>query len=227
MTKIIISLSGGLDSATLLGLAVGRGYDVQTVGFFYNAKHNHHENQAALNLSRHYNVPYRLLDLSSLMVGFRSNLMQGGGDIPEGHYEAESMTLTVVPARNIIFASILTGVAWSEGATEVWLGIHAGDRVVYPDCRPQFFEAMRSAVELGSDHRVTLTAPFLYIDKGEILRKGLEIGVPYVKTRTCYTTNPAACGRCGSCNERREAFQKNGVEDPIEYEYNGPLPTKE
>lgn len=224
MSKIIVSLSGGMDSATLLASAKSKHHEVHGVGFRYGSKHNSYENEAALALAQYYDIPYRLFDLSGLMAGFRSNLMQDGGEIPEGHYEDESMKLTVVPARNMIFASVLTGVAWSEGATEVWLGIHAGDHAIYPDCRPQWFEAMRSAVELGSDHRVTLKAPFLYVDKAEILHQGLKLGVPYGLTRTCYAAQATACGRCGSCNERLASFKANGVEDPLDYESRDIMP---
>jgi len=141
-----------------------------------------------------------------------------GGDIPEGHYEDESMSRTVVPGRNIIFASILTGVAWSLGAEEVWLGIHQGDHAIYPDCRPEFYRAMNEAVTLGTDGKVVLKAPFLDTNKTGILRRGLFLNVPYGYTRTCYKEQEIACGKCGSCQERLEAFAECGLTDPVEYE---------
>ncbi len=221
MTKIIVSLSGGMDSGTLLAVAKSKGHEINAVGFRYGSKHEQWETQAAVSIVHHYSVHSRQIDLSPVMEGFRSNLMRDGGDIPEGHYEAESMKLTVVPGRNLIFASVLTGIAWSVGASEVWLGIHAGDHAIYPDCRPQWFEAMKKAVELGSDHLVTLKAPFLYVNKAEILCQGLKLGVPYQLTRTCYKDQLTACGRCGSCQERLASFRANGVEDPLPYESRG------
>ena len=215
--KAIISLSGGMDSATVLAVAIQRGIDVRAVGFRYGSKHGNYENVAAEKLAVHYGVPFCLVDLTSITRHFSSHLLQHGGEIPEGHYESETMAQTVVPARNMIFASVLAGVAWTEGAGEVWLGIHAGDHAIYPDCRPAFFGAMKLAVEKGSDDRVILVAPFLHSKKGDILSRGLELGVPYELTRTCYKDQSIACGRCGACRERLEAFEENGARDPVEY----------
>jgi 7-cyano-7-deazaguanine synthase len=218
MSKVVVSLSGGLDSTTVLGLAKAQGHEIQTVGFCYGSKHNKYENKAAVNIASHYQVPYRLIDFSSAAKGFKSNLMADGGAIPEGHYEAASMTQTVVPGRNIIFSSILAGFAWSFEYDEIWLGVHAGDHFIYPDCRPSFFVAMKTAVEEGTDKKVTMRAPFLMVDKVEIVRQGLVLKVPYLLTRTCYKDQSYACGRCGSCQERLTAFGRNGAEDPIAYE---------
>jgi len=216
MMKAIVSLSGGMDSATVLAEAMSRGLQVQGVGFFYGSHHNPYENKAAGDLARHYDIPFRLVDLSPVMREFQSNLISG--EVPEGHYADETMSKTVVPARNIIFASLLAGIAWSEGASQVWLGIHAGDHAIYPDCRPEFFHAMRDAVRQGTDGRVVLMAPFLLVDKGAIVKRGLELGVPYRLTRTCYKPQLVACGKCGACVERQEAFANNGMKDPVEYE---------
>ena len=170
-----------------------------------------------MQLADHFNVPFRMIDWTGIAAGFTSNLLQNGGPIPEGHYHAENMRQTVVPGRNLIFISILTGIAWSEGAGEIWLGIHAGDHFIYPDCRPEFFTAMRSAVEYGTDGKVTLVAPYLNVTKVEILKEGFQLGVPYALTRTCYTDRPIACGKCGADQERLEAFAAHGCKDPIPY----------
>ncbi len=218
MTKAIISLSGGMDSATVLAEAINQGRACMGVGFCYGSKHNQYENAMAQKLADYYNTPYQLLNLEGVMKGFKSNLMLEGGDIPEGHYEDESMSKTVVPARNIIFISILAGVAWSNNADEVWLGIHSGDHAIYPDCRPKFAEVMGNAILEGTDRMVDLQYPFLYWDKARILTRGIELRVPYKLTRTCYQNQEKACGKCGSCCERLEAFSMNGIEDPIKYE---------
>lgn len=222
--KAIVSLSGGMDSSTVLADAIAQGREVSCIGFRYGSKHNPFENKAAEAVARFYGVPFRLIDLSAVMVGFKSNLMADGGDVPEGHYEDKSMALTVVPARNLIFASVLTGVAWTEEAEEVWLGIHLGDRAIYPDCRKEFFDAMNQAVQVGTDNRVRLQAPFLTTNKIGILMRGLELDVPYQFTRTCYKAQPVACGKCGSCQERLAAFHEVGADDPIEYEHRELLP---
>lgn len=220
VTKIIVSLSGGMDSATVLGLAISQGHEVHAVGFTYGSKHNQYENEAAANLAEFYKVSYQLVDLSSVMEAFKSDLLKTGGDIPEGHYEEDSMPRTVVPSRNIIFASILSGLAWSIEAQEVWLGIQSDQdgNSIYPDCRPGFYRAMREAIIEGTGGRVELLSPFLLLDKAGIIRKGIEIGVPFSLTRTCYKDQPVSCGQCGACQKRLQAFKNSGLEDPIQYE---------
>lgn len=216
-TKVIVSLSGGMDSTTVLARALSVNRDVQCVGFSYGSKHNAYENAAGIQIAQHYDVPFKLIDFSSVTAGFKSNLLKSGDAIPEGFYEGENMRQTVVPGRNLIFISILMGIAWSNDAEEVWLGIHAGDHFIYPDCRPNFFKAMNEAVQLGSDGKVQLVAPFLDGNKTSIIKEGLELGVPYHLTRTCYKDQVFACGKCGSCQERLDAFHNNGIEDPIPY----------
>lgn len=218
MKKIIVSLSGGVDSTVVLALAFSQGYDCSAVSFNYGSKHSHFENISASEIALHYNVPFQFISLGRIMKDFKSNLMIDGGDIPEGNYENEGMSKTVVPARNIIFISILSGLAWSMGAEEVWIGIHGGDHAIYPDCRPEFYQAMKEAIRLGTDGKVELHAPFLTDSKTYIVQKGIELGVPFELTRTCYKEQELACGKCGSCVERLEAFFKNRFVDPIKYE---------
>ena len=215
--KAIVSLSGGMDSTTVLAWMLRQGYDVQAVGFYYGSKHNPHENALAKKLAGFFNVPFKLLDISSAFEGFKSNLLQSGGAIPEGHYQAPNMDQTVVPGRNMIFMSILAGLAWSEGAEAIGVGIHQGDHAIYADCRVEFHKAMDSAIYLGTDRRVELVAPFLHTDKTGILEWGLPMGVPYELTRTCYKAEAVSCGKCGACQERLEAFRNVDRDDPIKY----------
>lgn len=216
--SILVSLSGGMDSATLLAHAKQQGDVKLAVSFRYGSKHNPYENEAADRIADHYEVPLMRFDLSHIFQEFSSNLLRGQGPIPEGHYEAASMSQTVVPARNIIFASVLAGLAWSNEMDQVWLGVHAGDHAIYPDCRPEFISAMQTAICAGTGSRVHLAAPFLFLNKTKIIQRGVELDVPYEMTRTCYQAQEVACGKCGSCQERLEAFFNNGIEDPIAYE---------
>ncbi len=208
-----------MDSATVLAVVVERyGVEnVRTVGFKYGSKHNPYENEMASDTAIHWGVPFRLIDLSLIMDEFESDLLLTGGEIPEGHYEEKSMEQTVVPGRNMIFISVLSGLAWTWGMNEVWMGIHGGDHAIYPDCRPEFFWRMSRAVLLGTDRRVKLVAPFLHGNKTLIIRAGLKLEVPYDLTRTCYKDQVIACGRCGSCQERLEAWHNVGLQDPLSY----------
>lgn len=219
MKKAIVALSGGMDSATVLTYLFDKGYEVIPVWFDYGSKHNAYESNAVKDIMKHYGIGAALeIDLTRVMKDFKSNLLKTGGDIPEGDYDEPTMSLTVVPARNIIFASILAGLAESHGANIVALGIHQGDHAIYPDCREDFYVAMREAIYLGTDKKVELIAPFLNTDKTGILHYGMANGTPYRLTRTCYKDQPVSCGKCGSCNERLDAFKKIGAIDPIEYE---------
>ncbi len=218
--KVVLSLSGGMDSATLLAQAVAQGHEIIPVGFSYGSKHNKYELEAARQLVSYYKLAasHQVIDLAHVMSAFKSDLLLTGGDIPLGHYNDSSMSRTVVPGRNIIFASILSGLAWSLKAQEVWLGVHQGDHAIYEDCRPEFIKAMGWAIHHGTGERVLLRAPFLHTDKTGILKIGLNLRVPYQLTRTCYANQKLSCGKCGSCTERLESFRLNHADDPIEYE---------
>ena len=213
----IVSLSGGMDSATVLGVAVASGFRPLAVAFRYGSKHNYMELGAACNIANHYDVGLKIIDVRNVFAHLNSALMDPSVAIPEGFYEGENMRQTVVPGRNLIFLSILAAEAESRGIPEVMLGIHSGDHHIYPDCRPEFYEASRNAVNLSTDRKVDFKAPFLYGNKETIIRRGLSIGVPYHLTRTCYKSDTIACGVCGSCQERLDAFAKCDVDDPIEY----------
>lgn len=227
-TKLIVALSGGMDSTTALANAIScyPSAEILTAGFRYGSKHNTLELQAARRVADHYKVPFKEFDLRPVFQGFNSKLMAGGGMLPHGHYEEESMRDTVVPGRNIIFAAVLAGYAMSEKVNQVWLGIHAGDHYIYPDCRPDFYDAMNSAIRYGTGWEVWLVAPYLKQTKLDILRHGFGMTVPYHLTRTCYSYDEVACGKCGSCQERLEAFKLLGYEDPLPYQSRELLPKK-
>lgn len=221
--KVVLGLSGGMDSATLCGFYVDKGFEVHPMNFVYGSKHNLFEMAAARKLAQFYNLDLKEIELPFIGQLFKSNLLKTGGEIPEGHYTDASMSQTVVPGRNVIFTSIMMGYAWSIGAKIVALGVHSGDHAIYEDCRPEFVADMNSAVISGSGNRVHIEAPFTYLDKTAILKLGygFKVKVPYELTRTCYKDQAYSCGRCGSCVERLEAFEAIGEIDPIKYQVRG------
>lgn len=242
MKKIIVSLSGGMDSTTLFTAACASGAEVLPVTILYGSKHNLIEIEHAYKVSLHYGKRgLHVLNLRSAFESFKSTLLHHETPVPEGHYEEESMRATVVPFRNGIIASCLVGLAESLGYDEVWMGVHAGDHFIYPDCRPEFVQSFATAALRGTNFKVRFRAPFLYLDKHKILRYGtgemmkdwgsdlpdrLTDPVPYHLTRTCYTDSPVACGRCGACQERLEAFALLGRPDPLDYQSRELLPKK-
>jgi 7-cyano-7-deazaguanine synthase len=218
--KAIVVLSGGMDSTAALAHAINNP-DLMVIGclnFQYGSKHNLREAGAVFNISKHYKIPYTMIDLDFMNKHFSSNLLKSGGEIPEGHYADESMKKTVVPFRNGIMLSIAAGFAESKGANAVILGNHFGDHAIYPDCRKDFSEAIKQAIRLGTYAQVEVLTPFVNVDKTEIARIGSKLGVPFELTWTCYKGGQKHCGKCGSCTERKEAFQLAGVTDPTEYE---------
>jgi len=221
---IVMALSGGLDSTTLLGLLLEQGYEVTCVIFHYGSKHNEWENRAAADVVNFYRkegmpVIASFFDISPIMQRFNSNLLITGGEIPEGYYTAESMKVTVVPGRNLIFCAIMAGLAESLRIDKIAIGVHQGDHYIYPDCRREFIKALDMAIFLSSDRKVEVVAPFLTDDKTSILKRGLAQipAVPYHLTRTCYKNQELSCGKCGSCQERIEAFKNIEMDDPIQY----------
>ncbi len=220
--KFVLSMSGGIDSTTLCAYYINKGYEVCPLTFKYGSKHNKYENEAVFRVSEFLNVPEpKLINLNFIQNLFKSDLLLSGGNIPEGHYTDKSMQVTVVPARNLIFASIVAGYAESVGAEIISLGVHGGDHHIYPDCRPEFISSLNTVVMLATDKKVRVDTPFLYYTKAEIIKTGMNLNnveVPYHLTRTCYKDQELACGKCGSCVERLEAFEKLGLSDPIRYE---------
>ena len=162
-----------------------------------------------------------MVDISGIGRLLSGSALTDDVDVPYGHYAAENMAVTVVPNRNAIMLSIAYGVAVACNASLVACAVHAGDHYVYPDCRPAFIEAFdtmeRLAVEGFGDPSLRLYAPFLNKTKAEIVKIGGALGVPYADTWSCYEGGDLHCSLCGTCNERKEAFELAGVPDPTEY----------
>ncbi len=225
MKKTVIGLSGGMDSTTLLGELLEQGYRVTCCSFKYPSKHNKWELMAAKQVVEYYQsnklpVVHHIIDVSPVFEFMGSDLLQSGGEIPEGHYAADNMKKTVVPGRNLIFTSIMAGIAETINAEYIALGVHSGDHFIYPDCRKDFIKATDLAIFLSSDKIVEIITPFASDDKASILLKGYshKVPAPYHLTRTCYKDQELSCGKCGSCNERLEAFSLINKTDPIDYE---------
>tara|TARA_B110000211_G_scaffold223011_1_gene272392 strand:+ start:9991 stop:10659 length:669 start_codon:yes stop_codon:yes gene_type:complete len=217
MKKLVVIYSGGMDSFTALHKAVKEGFDVYALSFDYGQKHNK-ELICAKNVCTELNVPHKILDIKSISNLFTSSsLVSDDIDVPDGHYEAESMKSTVVPNRNMILISLAIGYAVDIEAEGIWYGAHSGDHLIYPDCRPEFVKVMDQASKVANFEPVYVHAPYLDTDKIGILKDGIKMDLDYSKTWTCYKGQEKACGTCGSCVERLEAFEKNNITDPILY----------
>jgi 7-cyano-7-deazaguanine synthase len=212
--KAILILSGGMDSTTLLAHALADGYDVHALSFDYGQRHSR-ELFAASQVADHYHIRHDIITLPIEQHLKGSSQTDKSVPVPHGHYAAENMKATVVPNRNMILLSIAIGVAVSEGADTVFYGAHSGDHAIYPDCRPEFVERMDKVAEIANYDAVKVIAPFIGMDKGDIAKRGVELGVPFEYTWTCYEGGEKPCGLCGACQERAEAFAKAGVKDPL------------
>ena len=219
-------VSGGMDSVVALYEAHREHEVVVALSFDYGSKHNHREIPFAREHAESLGVPHEAIDLGFMNEHFRSDLLQSGGEIPEGHYEEETMKATVVPFRNGIMLAIAAGLAESRGAEGLVIAAHSGDHAIYPDCRGEFMEAMGEAIQLGTYETVNLLRPFIALRKEDIAARGAELGVDFSRTWSCYKGGETHCGKCGTCVERREAFAVAGISDPTKYLEAGALPVK-
>jgi 7-cyano-7-deazaguanine synthase len=222
MTKAIILLSGGLDSATVLAIAREQGRECHAITFIYGQRHEIELAAAkrvatAIGLAEHVVYP---LDLRV----FGASALTADIEVPKDSVGAEGIPITYVPARNTIFLALALGYAEAREAQEIWFGVNAVDYSGYPDCRPEFIDAFqqvilrgtRSGVELGEPH---LVAPLARMSKADIVRAGVKLGVDYALTHSCYDPDPTghACGHCDSCLLRKIGFAEANVPDPTVY----------
>ncbi|MFL1456815.1 7-cyano-7-deazaguanine synthase QueC [Marinobacter sp. GN3S48] len=214
---VVVIYSGGMDSFTLLHLARARGYQVHALSFDYGQRHVR-ELECAGKVCNDAGIPHKIIDIRALGAVMAGSALTSDVNVPEGHYEEDSMKATVVPNRNMILLSLATGYAVTAGASAVWYGAHGGDHAIYPDCRPAFVEKMDAVCRVANYESVGIEAPFMAMDKSEILAEGLKLGLDYSQSWTCYNGRDKACGRCGSCVERLEAFAAHGLVDPLPYE---------
>ncbi len=215
--KTVAIFSGGLDSTVLLAELLHVGDEVLALAIDYGQRHRK-ELDHARRIAERLGIECRVADLSAiapLLAG--SSQTSAEVPVPHGHYAEESMKHTVVPNRNMIMLAVAAGWALSRKFDRIAYGAHAGDHTIYPDCRPEFVEAMRHSLALADWQHVDLYSPFLKLSKADIVRLGAQRGIDFSATWSCYEGGAVHCGKCGTCVERKEAFALAGVIDPTEY----------
>lgn len=212
----IIVLSGGMDSVTMLHEFAS---EIKVaVSFDYGSKHNAKEIPFAALHCQQLGIQHIVIPLDFMTRYFKSSLLMGGEDIPEGNYDDENMKSTVVPFRNGIMLSVAAGLAESHGLKRLFIANHFGDHAIYPDCRAGFIKAMSEAVSEGTYEHIRIEAPYTGISKTDIAKRGAKLGINYAETWSCYKGGEKHCSKCGTCMERKEAFRAAGLTDPTIYE---------
>lgn len=188
------------------------------ITFDYGSKHNAREITFADMHCGRLGIRHITIPLSFMEKYFKSSLLKGGEEIPEGHYADENMKSTVVPFRNGIMLAIAVGLAESNGLKKVFIANHSGDHSIYPDCRPEFIVAIDSAAKAGTYERISIVAPYTDISKADIARRGKALGIDYTETWSCYKGGLHHCGKCGTCVERKESMMLAGIIDKTIYD---------
>lgn len=216
MKNSVIIVSGGMDSITLLydhkdEIALG-------ISFDYGSNHNAREIPFAKMHCERLGIKHITINLDFMHQYFKSSLLDGAEAIPEGHYADDNMKSTVVPFRNGIMLSIAIGIAESNNLDQVFIANHGGDHTIYPDCRPEFINAIDATATAGTYNNVKVVAPYTKITKSDIARIGKKLGIDYTETWSCYKGGEVHCGKCGTCVERKEALAEARIEDKTIYE---------
>ena len=211
-----IIVSGGMDSITLL-------YEMRkriglAISFDYGSNHNHREIPFAKEHCEKLGITHIVIDMRFLGKYLKSALLEGDDAIPEGDYDRDNMSATVVPFRNGIMLAVAAGIAESRGLKVIMMANHGGDHNIYADCRPEFVSAFDKAVSTGTDSGMRLIAPYTDINKADIAARGKAMGIDYSRTWSCYRGGEHQCGRCATCLERKEALRLAGLEDNTVYD---------
>jgi len=221
--KAVVLLSGGLDSATVLAMARNEGRACYALSFAYGQRHGI-ELDAARRVAASIGVDEHVVFPMDLRL-FGGSALTGDIDVPKDVAGAPGIPVTYVPARNTIFLSLALGYAEAREAQEIWIGVNAIDFSGYPDCRPEFLAAFQRVIETGTKSGVEhgeprLIAPLVTMSKAEIIRRGVELGIDYSMTHSCYDPDARglACGHCDSCILRKRGFEEAGVGDPTRYQ---------
>ncbi|MBL7661355.1 7-cyano-7-deazaguanine synthase QueC [bacterium] len=216
--KILSIFSGGLDSTALIAVLAAAGHQLRSISINYGQRHRR-EIDHAVQVAARLHIPHEIVDLSNLgAILTGSSQTDTALDVPSGHYTDQSMRITVVPNRNMIFLAVATGRALSLGFEAVAFGAHRGDHAIYPDCRAEFVAAMQNALQCCDYSSIKLITPFLNYSKAEIVQAGAAAGAPFELTYSCYRGGEKHCGTCGTCVERKEAFALANVADPTNYQ---------
>ena len=206
--KVLI-LSGGIDSVTLLHEYASE--VALALTFDYGSNHASNEIRWARYHAGLLGIPHKVIPADFIREDFKSSLLSGPEAIPTADYAPENLRSTVVPFRNGIMLAIAAGYAESIGGTAVMMANHGGDHELYPDCTPEFVEAMDRAIRAGTYGRIRLLAPYTHLTKTEIVAIGKRLGIDYDTTWSCYKGGTKPCGRCATCREREEALRANGL----------------
>ena len=213
----VVIYSGGMDSFTVLHRALREELTVHALSFDYGQRHRR-ELDTARQVCSLLGIPHQVVDIRAINSLIDNSALTNPDQVmPHADYAADNLRATVVPNRNMILLSLAIAKAVNIGAGRVDYGAHGGDHILYPDCRPEFVDAMNHVAGIANFEPVKLHAPYLSTSKADILREGLAMGLDYRNTWTCYEGRELACGVCGSCRERLAAFAANGVTDPLAY----------
>lgn len=217
--KAVVIISGGMDSTVLAYLVKDLGYDLTLLSFNYGQRHKKELTYATITAKK-LGAVHHIVDLSGIQGLLAGSALTSDIAVPEGHYSADNMAITVVPNRNAIMLSIAYGHAVSIGATAVYAGVHAGDHAQYPDCRLTFFQELDQALYTANEGfgDIEIRAPFIEKTKADIADIGKRLSVPFEDTWSCYKGGATQCGKCATCCERCESLAQAGVDDPTEYE---------
>ncbi|MDO5707955.1 MAG: 7-cyano-7-deazaguanine synthase QueC [Andreesenia angusta] len=220
----MVLFSGGVDSSTCLGLAIEEygNKNIFALSIYYGQKHKR-EMRAAKEIANYYNVEHLELDLSKMFEYSNCSLLNHSDEaIPHKSYADQiedegDIVSTYVPFRNGLFLSTAASIALSKECSIIYYGAHADDSAgnAYPDCSEEFYKYMNEAIFIGSGNKLRLEAPFVNKNKADIVKKGIEIGVPYELTWSCYEGEESPCRQCGTCIDREKAFEINGIVDPL------------
>ena len=225
-SRAVVIYSGGMDSYTVLHRALREGYEVHALSFHYGQRHAR-ELDVARQVCESLGVAHQVVDIRAIhgLIG-ASALTDTTQQMPRADYAEDNMKATIVPNRNMILLSLAIGHAVNLEAELCYYGAHGGDHAIYPDCRPEFVERMNDVAAIANYTPVEICAPYLHASKHDILAEGLQMGLDYAQTWTCYLGEALACGECGSCRERLQAFALQGLVDPLPYRGN-PSHTRE
>ena len=215
MKDSVIIVSGGMDSITMLHeyrerISLAISYD-------YGSNHNKKEIPFAEEHCKELGIEHITIDLAFIHQYFKSSLLEGADAIPDGDYDDKNMKSTSVPFRNGIMLSIAIGIAESRQLNNVMIANHHGDHAIYPDCRPEFIDAIAQVAKYGTYSGVNILAPYTNITKADIARHGKKLCIDYTHTWSCYKGGATHCGKCGTCVERKEALKDAGIDDKTIY----------